>query len=264
MTLGPDPRPTTRFTSLVALHDLTSDSDRVLPVVGQLARRGRLDVHLLTTGTRGLEDLDRSELNALASHLHGCAVTPIVLTSDEPAAAIAEFTARCPTALICLASHGRTALGEALFGSMTDELLTRRAGPVFAVGPHFEGDSVKDELIVCIDEHSGRTSLLRWAAMWKATFDARVTLLEVVPPTAGPTATATPALRDAAAALDGAAMSVLASHDPVAAILDRVATSHGVVALASRNQHGLRRALLGSVAREVVRWSTAPVLLTVG
>ena len=110
-----------RFESVVVASDFTATSDRVLPVAGWLARRGRLPVQMVTTASAGLEQLDRAELSARAQRIHGCPVIPIVIDGDDPADDIAQFAGRHPGALLCLGSHGRTALGKALLGSMTED-----------------------------------------------------------------------------------------------------------------------------------------------
>lgn len=250
-----------RFDSLIALHDLTNDADRVMPTAGCLARRGCLDVRLLTVGSHGLEDEARSDLAMHARLLHGRSVTPIVIDGDQPAAAaLAEYACEHPRALLCLAAHGRTAAGELACGSMTDELLARHV-PMLVVGPHVTTDSITRDLLVCVDDWAVNGRLLDYASAWQLTFDADITLLEVVHPSAGNKSDATTDVQRAAQRLFADSLVVSASHDPVAAILDAAAESRGAVALATHHIRGIKRMILGSVAHEVIRWSTTPVLV---
>lgn len=256
-----------RFDSLIVPHDLSGVADRALPIIGRLARRGGLGVRLVTTASPGLDPtLDRRELASHSRRIYGCPVTPVVLESNEPAKDLAEFAGRYPSALICLATHGRTAIGELVVGSMTDDVLHHHSGPVLVVGPRVDHDALlSDNLLVCIDKFALESSLLEVAHAWQSTFGGRVELFEAV---VGMASTGRPAptaeLRQAHSLNPTAATTVVESHDPVRAILDAASASNSVIALASHLRRGLDRAVLGSVAWEVVRWSPTPVLVVPG
>ena len=255
-----------RFDSLVVASDFTATSDRVLPVAGRLARRGRLPVQMVTTASAGLEQLDRAELSARARRIHGCSVTPLLIDGGEPVDDLAQFACRHPSALLCLGAHGRTALGKALLGSMTEDLLRRHVGPVLAVGPGVPDDyELADNLLVAVDSHSLRTSLLDVAKAWLTTFGGTVELFEAMTrSSASAPIQASPELQAAQQAIPSAVVSVVESHDPVRAILDAAARSGSVVAVSSHVRTGIERAVLGSVAGELLRFSSTPVLIVPG
>jgi nucleotide-binding universal stress UspA family protein len=255
-----------RFDSLVVACDFTAISDRMLPIVGGLARRGDLPVQLVTTASPGLEEYDLNDLALRAERIHGCPVTAHVTDGDDPADDIAQFAGRHPGALLCLGSHGRTALGKALLGSMTEDLLRRHVGPVLAVGPGVPDDyEVGGKLLVAVDSHSLRTALLDVARAWLTTFGGTVELFEAVTrSSASAPIQASPELHAAQQAIPSAVVSVVDSHDPVRAILDAATRSGSVVAVSSHVRTGLERAVLGSVGGELLRFSSAPVLIVTG
>jgi nucleotide-binding universal stress UspA family protein len=144
--------------------------------------------------------------------------------------------------------------------------LHHHSGPVLVVGPRVDHDALlSDNLLVCIDKFALESSLLEVAHAWQSTFGGRVELFEAV---VGMASTGRPAptaeLRQAHSLNPTAATTVVESHDPVRAILDAASASNSVIALASHLRRGLDRAVLGSVAWEVVRWSPTPVLVVPG
>ena len=255
-----------RFETLIVPHDLSSFSDRSLSIVRQLGRQGHLATHLVTTATPGIDtSADRKELAARVRRLHGWPASMDVLMTDEPADAIVEFAAHFAHALICVPTHGRTALGELVLGSMTGDVLRGHRGPTVVVGPLVKTNPVLARgLLVCIDEFAVDTPLLRTAQAWQSTFGGRLDLLEVIGDETPGRRRLTTALRRAVAHVPGAKVQTIASHDPARAIVD-VATATGqVVAVASHLRSGVERALLGSVTWEVIRFCPTPVLVVPG
>jgi nucleotide-binding universal stress UspA family protein len=255
-----------RFDTLVVPHDLTPFSDRALPFVHQLGRHGHLAIHLVTTASPGLDtSTDRRELAARARRLHGWPATVDILVTDEPAAAIIDFTARHAGALICVPTHGRTAVGELVLGSMTADVLSGHRGPTIVVGPRVEAEpKLWRGLLVCIDEFAIHSPLLDTAMTWQSTFGGDLELLEVTnddrPGRQGPPL----ALREAAAHAPGAKVRVIASRDPARAIVDEATATGKIIAVASHLRSGFERALLGSVTWEVIRFCPTPVLIVPG
>ena len=255
-----------RFDSLLVAIDFTATADRILPMVGRLANRGGLAVQLLTTGSPGLADFDAADLEARARQLDGCSVTTTVLNSDAPATDLADFARDNSGALLCVASHGRTAVGELVLGSMTEDLLHRHVGSILAIGPHVpDAYELSDNLLVAIDEFSIGTSLIDASEAWQSTFGGTVELFEAI--TRRSTSVAiepTDELRRAQERLPGAITTIVESHDPVRAIGDAAVTSNSPVALAAHVRGGLERLVRGSVSGELVRLNTTPVLIVPG
>lgn len=237
LTTKPRTRHLSRFDSIIVPHDLSGVADRALPIIGQLARRGGLGVRLVTTSSPGLDaTVDRGDLVRHARRIDGWPVTPVVLETNDPSTELAEFADRHRGALICLASHGRSVLGEMFAGSMADELLHRNRGPLLIVGPRVDtGITLGDDVIVGMDDFARETSLLDVARAWKATFGGNVDVFEV------PNAC-----------------------DPVDALVDTARQTRGVIAVASHLRRGFDRARRGSVSWDLVRRSPTPVLVIPG
>jgi nucleotide-binding universal stress UspA family protein len=248
---------------LIVALDFTETSDRMLPMVGGLAHRGDLPIRLVTTGSPTLEEYDLVDLSARARRVHGCPVTSIVIHDGDPADDLAEFAERHRGGLVCLASHGRTAIGELLFGSMAEDLLRRHVGPMFTIGPGVPDDyALGDNLLVAVDKSVLRTPLLAAAIRWAATFGGTVELFEAVTRGSSLVPIApTEELRAARELIPTAALTVVESHDPVRAIGEAAMASGSVIAVATRARTGVERAVLGSVTAELLRWSSTPLLI---
>jgi nucleotide-binding universal stress UspA family protein len=252
--------------TLIVPNDLTPFSDRSLSFVRHLSRQGHLATHLVTTASPGMDTSDdHKELAARVRRLHGWPASTDVLVTDEPADAIVEFAARFPRSLICVPTHGRTALGELVLGSMTADVLRGHRGPTVVVGPLVDTDPVLARgLLVCIDEFAVHTPLLQTAQAWQQTFGGRLDLLGVIDDDRPEKATLTPAMREASARVPGAKTQMIASHDPARAIVDLATATGQVVAVASHLRSGIERALLGSVTWELIRFCPTPVLIVPG
>jgi nucleotide-binding universal stress UspA family protein len=138
-------------------------------------------------------------------------------------------------------------------------------GPILVVGPNQEDDQdLPGRLLVCVDPESPATELLDAAATWQETFGGTAELFEaVIPAPARAAAAVGPPveLQNAHALLPAAGVTYAESHDPVEAILDAARAPNSVIALGTNLRRGIERAVLGSVAWEVVRLSTTPVLI---
>jgi nucleotide-binding universal stress UspA family protein len=255
--------PLGRFDSLIVALDFGPLADRMVPIVGRLASRAQLSIRMVTTGSPGLEQYDVADLAERTGLIHGCPVTSVVIDGDNPADELADYVGSQPGALLCLASHGRTAIGEVLLGSMTEDLLRRHVGAMLAIGPDVPDDyELADKLVVCIDERSLHTSLLEVSVAWQTTFGGTVELFEAI---AGGSAQVpiepTAELRAAHELVPAAVMTVVESHDPVRAIGDAAMASRSVIAVAGHARSGLERAFRGSVTGELLHFSTVPLLI---
>jgi nucleotide-binding universal stress UspA family protein len=252
-----------RFGSVIVPHDLTSFSDRSLPLVRQLAREGHLAIRLVTTASPHMDvAVHRKELGARTRRLGRWPASVDILSTNEPAEAIAEYADFVERSLICVPTHGRTALGELVLGSLTSDVLRLHHGPTLVVGPRIEDDlRIARGLLVCDDDFAIHTPLLACALRWQRTFGGPIQLVEVVPDDKSGTLTTTPALREAMAAAGDAAVHIITSHDPARAIIDEATATGKIVAVASHLRYGVERAVLGSVTWEVIRFSPTPVLI---
>ena len=252
-----------RFDSLMVAVDFAPAADRMLPIVGRFAQKGGLSIELVTTGSKGLEEYDFADLSERTRAVHGCPVSTKVLEGTQTAADLAGYARSRPGALLCLASHGRTALGDLIVGSMTEELLRQHAGPMFAVGPDVPDDNEpSDHLLVSVDADALHTPLLAVSAAWQATFGGTVELFEAVTKGSAAVEVApTEELIAAQALLPTAKTTVVESHDPARAIGDQAMSSGSIIAVAAHARGGLERLVRGSVTGELLHRATVPLLI---
>jgi nucleotide-binding universal stress UspA family protein len=115
--------------------DLSPESDRALPIAVSLARQLGCPLELVVVTSPGLDTrIDEFELQKRAAHLGHAPIDTLVVSSNEVNEVLGRF-ARDPDRLVCCATHGRTAIGEWLFGSSTLAVSRVSANPVIAVGP---------------------------------------------------------------------------------------------------------------------------------
>jgi nucleotide-binding universal stress UspA family protein len=197
--------------------------------------------------TRVVDDQARHQAIVAASSAHGC--------------------------VLCMATHGRGGLSEAVLGSTAEAVLrdTEQAlllvGPATATPPAFpHGD-----LVVTTDGSDAAESILPVASDWIRWFELRPWVVEVLPAPTGTQREPNPAVESAgvrhfAETLPGdtghRAWEVLHGSD-VADELVRYAERlpASLIAMASHGRTGVRRVALGSVAMRVVRHSPCPVLV---
>jgi nucleotide-binding universal stress UspA family protein len=187
------------------------------------------------------------------------ATTHVVETAGEPLTDLATLLRGLPDPLLCIATHGHSALGELAFSSATEQLLLTNAAPALVVGPHAEAGHVPAVLAVGVRPDGLPLPLARAVQSWQATFGGAVELVEVVHPELTPR----PIPRElfvAASAL-GHPVRSIESNDPVQALLDLASERDVLLAVASDLPRGVRRMLHGSVAWEVIRYSPGPVLV---
>jgi nucleotide-binding universal stress UspA family protein len=184
--------------------------------------------------------------------------------------------------LIVLTTHGRGPLSRFFLGSVADELIRRARVPVLVVRPAPTAPDLLPEpafatVLIPLDGSPLAEAVLEPALDLAGLMEARCHLLRVVDGGASGAAWVESALRakrdEATAYLEDAAARVRARGLPVAtqvvvasrpaeAILEAVGALDGcLLALATHGRGGVRRLLLGSVADEVVRGATGPVLV---
>ncbi len=248
------------FESLVVPLDLTPRSDRALETVQALIRRRELPVHLVTTTSRGLDALDDdAELAQRRASIDAPHVEVHNLHTNDAADAIAELHGELAHPLLCLAAHGRTAVGDLVLGSFTDELLRHHVGPALVVGPTCDPAIVPGKLVVALAPDTPLVRLVAAGRAWQQTFGGTLEAVEVVEPSQQPTPR-TPELEQVARWL-GAPLRTIASHDPAQALIECTIDEGAMIVVTTHARDRLRSLVLGSVTRELVQRSATPVLV---
>lgn len=207
--------------------------------------------------------------------------------SGEPGDAIVEAAKSAGADLIVMATHGRSGLQRAIVGSVTQRVLGKSPVPVVVLKPGGKRMTGLSRMLVALDGTAGGALALAAAVGLARAARAHIELLQVVPPLPmwmygggegfAPAAFIDPEWEEAALAsaltyvnsiatrLRGSGLNVAAQSvkGPVADAIERVADELDVdlIVMSTHALTGPARAVLGSVADEVVRTSNRPVLL---
>lgn len=203
--------------------------------------------------------------------------------------AICEEAGRIGADLVVMATHGRSATGRVLLGSVADYVVQHAARPVLLVKPPWLGADPVDHpirsILVPLDPSDYSEAILESVLGVTRILDAKVTLLTVIAPRFGlaepelpPPAAQHPTIvarrsDEAHARLRRLArfyallgietrIRVAVAATPAAGILE-VLNEGGfdMVAMATHGAAGVRRMLAGSVADKVIQGSRKPVLV---
>jgi nucleotide-binding universal stress UspA family protein len=261
---------------LVVPLDGSPRAERALPHVRLVAERAGLPVVLLgAISPSGRPEvgsvLDYLEARADALALDGVE-TRIV---ESPAAEAIANEAAQEGSLVWMATHGRGGLGQAVLGSVAEEVVRRSDHPVMLVGSHADSHerAVPDRLLVlCLDGSKQAEVMIDEGIAWARLLGLRIFVAEVFPPEpARPAVPGEPPpeahyVRRVAERISAAGIAVdwdvLHDDHPADAIVRYADESDAAyVAMATHGRGGLARLTAGSVAMSVVHHSPCPVLV---
>jgi nucleotide-binding universal stress UspA family protein len=132
------------FSSVLLPTDFSPLANRAIPSAYGLVAPGGV-IHLLHVVTRksGEEDPDPIErLRALIPHgaaAKGVTTEIHVANAEDASAAIWHMAGQLGVDAICMATHGRSGLTQAMLGSQAQEVMKRCRQPVLLVPPEREG-----------------------------------------------------------------------------------------------------------------------------
>lgn len=190
------------------------------------------------------------------------------VTFGDPASEITTIAEGIGAGLICMATHGRTGLARALRGSVAEEVLRRASVPLLLANPAALAADEQElrftRLLVPFDGSEEATAVLPLVEDVARLYDAQVLLLlveHVAEPPEGPRA----ALNEQARRLSatGIAARALLTNGPVVERILEAAEHERVdlIAMTTHARTGLDRVVLGSVAEQVARRCTWPLLV---
>jgi nucleotide-binding universal stress UspA family protein len=262
------------FRTILVPMTLDPESERALPHAQRLAELCGVGLVLTTWSfDDGEAALAQHRLEEIAASLPGGVRVDARSTGEPgPAASILRAAER-NGALIVMATHAPTAVGEMLLGSTAQEVLRAGGDPLVLVGPRAEAPrpGSAGPVVACVDGSDLAESALPVAVAFATRIGAPLELVEVLDPELvdalaangrdvlesgylASTITAIPAaLRPVYEVLHGR---------PAHAIVDHAGTRAELVAVATHGRSGATKALLGSVAMGVVRHARCPVLIT--
>ncbi|PEN15219.1 hypothetical protein CRI94_02760 [Longibacter salinarum] len=188
--------------------------------------------------------------------------------------------------IIIMGTHGRSGFERAVMGSVAEEVVRTASCPVLTACPR-AGDidpthPIRPEvatILVPVDLSSATEEVIERAARAAKIFNASVELFHIIervslPPAYGVGAPALDTeaierrahkfLEEQASALENSGISVrvnVQSGHAATSILERVESDRpGLVVIGTHGFRGIKRAILGSVAEQVIRHAESPVL----
>jgi nucleotide-binding universal stress UspA family protein len=230
-------------------------------------------------------------LAALARDLRDRGITvEFVLIPGVAAEVVVDETTLRHADLIVMSTHGRSGPGRWLHGSVAEDVVAHSPVPVLVVRPEMPWRGLPTavsglRLLVSLDGSATAETALPVAADLARVLDAEVFLVRIAPssahsltgeaPRVSPTASRRLSgayEREADLYLDCIATrlrseglrvsTIVADDQPSAGILAAAEeTMAAIVVMATRGRTGLGQAILGSVALDVVRRGSRPVLL---
>jgi nucleotide-binding universal stress UspA family protein len=261
------------FQQLVVPIDGSAAAWHAVPVAARMAAAVDGKVEVVTVVDR-LADITsaQSALREGIESLGPLAMEPMyqVLASDSVARALADHLVSVSGGMIVMSSHGH-GRSAAVLGSVTDELLRRTFGPIVVVGPHLSPDAgaLGGPYVVPLDGSTRAEAILPIVGAWSMEFHGMPWLVEVLDAIGPDTGDVFESAYVGRAAHD---LQSLTGHEvqfetvhgdrPSRAIVD-FADRMGAALLfvTTHGRSGLDRLRLGSVAAEVVRHATCPVVL---
>jgi nucleotide-binding universal stress UspA family protein len=210
-----------------------------------------------------------------------------VRVGDDVAAGIREEAADLGSCLVCMSTHGRGRVEEAVAGSVARALVASARQPMVTVGPPcVAGDRDGPEplsagdVIACVDGSGASEVVLPVAAAWASALGMRLTIVTVAEPSPpplragatwhrhhGPQADVEDYLQGLRDQWSGAVPSVRtdAIYDPLSPAegVRTYLTGHApaLLAMSTHGREGVSALVLGSVATSIIHVSTVPVLL---
>lgn len=252
-------------TLLVPL-DGTPCSERALPVAEQLADRLDADTVVITADVADGDALpEPPELRDVRQARWHSMRAEVVrsLTVPDAVRAVAD-EANDP--VVVMATHARSMLGHALFGSVAEEIVRGLAVPSVLVGPASDLTlRASGPLLVCHDGSVASDAIVPVARDWAHALRTNIVLAHVFHPLDVETAVDPEAVvgeAEARLAIDiDVELRVVRGYSPagtIVALVDDLEPT--LVALATHGRTGMARAALGRVAMAIVRRSRCPAL----
>ena len=267
--------------TIVVPLDGSPFAERALRPACSIAARVESTRVLLVTCSPDNTDAARQHLDDRAAlYSEVVDVETRLVGTGNPSDVILETVATEPDATLCLATHGRGGLRAAVLGSVAERVVCGSTRPLFVVGPQCRTALLPAEggrLLVTSDGSEPSNCIVPTAATWCDRLRLEPWVTEVVGPDEDPK----PVRRPVTNRVDDAArerLDALATrfHTPASAVGREVL--HGapgrsipwfaerlpaaLIAMATHGRSGLTRITLGSVAKEVVRHASCPVLIS--
>jgi nucleotide-binding universal stress UspA family protein len=265
------------FTGLVVPLGRSASSELALAPAAELAQRLGAGLHLLSVGIE--EDEAEEMARRLAVLAPAFGATAETRVDYDVAATVLQVARERDPALVCMASHGRGRLSEAVLGSYTTAVLAAATTPVLLAGPRLDPTRrmADGPVLACVDGSDASEAGVAVATAWARMLRVPLDILTVAPAgservgsPAGPGADLPEQLGNYLGSLvqrwqrPGLQVRGRTVHDdsPARAIVGLVEDAPaGLLVVTTHARTGLPRMAFGSVTTAVVRSSPLPVLV---
>jgi nucleotide-binding universal stress UspA family protein len=232
-----------------------------------LADRASTTTELLAVTTARYERVTDAALASLAADQPGETARRIItIDDDDVEGALVHDLLAAHDTLWCVGSHGRTALGELLFGSVSADLVRDAERPIVVVGPHATARADADVLAVALDGSEMAETILPEAIRLAGVLGMRLRLLQVgldpVPADANDTAYLARLSERVLPHPESADYDTL--HGDVDTELEQYIERNAEVAMVAMTTRGVpagARLSVPSTSMKVLRKSAVPVLM---
>jgi nucleotide-binding universal stress UspA family protein len=252
--------------TLIVPVDGSNTAERALPVAIGIAERLESCEVVLVSVDLEVADRHRPYVESLVA----CTETTVSVRAEchagDVAGVIARMADRESDAAVCMTTRGRGRVAAPLLGSVATEVLRAVDVPVLLVGPKCRDDWWHDppRLVACWAGNDS-DAVLGPARAWSDALGMQLSLVCVFHPLDVKSSVDPDAEFASALAQLGASRPVetvaLRDDAPAYAIADHAQRlPASILALTTRALSGLGRAVLGSVAMDVVHESVCPVL----
>ncbi|MEI7618274.1 MAG: universal stress protein [Actinomycetota bacterium] len=254
------------FTRVVVPVDFSEQSLAAVAIGQDLAIRGAASLQLLTIAASNMVADSQAALAALSTSTGQSTSWRVIPSDADPEITLVlEILEAGDDTLWCLGSHGRTAFGELIFGSVSADVVREVETRVVMVGPRASARSAARVMLVPIEDTDASAEILRSAVEVADTLEMTLRLVEVGHSGAANDSDETSFIRQYAERLDpphNRDFDVL-HGEAAAAITAYVEESAdvGMIAMATRGIPAGARLTMGSTALNVLRHAAVPVLM---
>jgi nucleotide-binding universal stress UspA family protein len=240
----------------------------VVPYTNPAASHNTVSMSLGVLQARGSNHEARFSLWALADQLRGHGLdTSCLIEMGDPGDVIVDQAQTLGADLLVLGTRFPPAVERILLGSVADRVVQRAQAPVLVVpaGARAWRPGQRVDALITLDGSPPAERALPIGAGLARVLEGNLQLLRVAK--RADLATARAYLEDVSAALESEGMHTIREavlpRASVGATIGRFAKQHGVglIAMASHGRGGLSRAVLGSVAADVVTSAGTPVVV---
>ena len=251
-------------------------SERALVPSGALAARVGAELVVFTSNANGPGMEPQTYLGDAAARA-GMPDATVVATDDVVVHGLEYVVAGAARPVVCMSTHGRSGVLQALLGSVAEEITRAMNIPMLLVGPTVDLDIARrfDTAVVCTDGSDVSNAIVPVISEWRRALDLTTWIVQVLDPDirraldeSDDVVVEENQVSSMARTLmeeDGPAVNWDVLHgDPVGSRIVDYASQvpASLIAMATHGRTGVGRLALGSVAAAVVHDARSPVLVT--